>query len=128
MDKLHLAAMKKNSEAEIIAMHATGQNLNVKDYHGTTALHIATEFNYLNNVKVLLRCGANVRSRDCTGFEPVHTAARKGYEGILIELISFCPGIINATTDYGATPLHLACERQHSSLVSFLISRGAQVP
>ncbi len=45
----------------------------------TTPLHIASDMNHLDCLRVLLRSGIRVNVQDSTGDTPLHKAARQGH-------------------------------------------------
>jgi len=57
----------------------------------------------------------------------LHYAAEKGKHRA-VEFLVNSPGVkINASTDFGSTPLHLACEQGHWRVVKILIEQDAKV-
>lgn len=95
-------------------------NLDLKDKHGRTCLHLACK--YTNSspeiVELLLdaktRC--NVDSKDEEGMTALHYACKAGNTGCLRVLINCKRNATTSLTDNaGATPLHLACNHQQNS-------------
>ncbi|XP_053174713.1 protein phosphatase 1 regulatory subunit 12A isoform X1 [Scomber japonicus] len=74
-----------------------------------TALHVAAAKGYIEVLKVLLKCGVDVDSRDSDGWTPLHAAAHWGQEEVCTLLAdSMCDmGAINIV---GQTPLDVADE------------------
>src|SRR5262249_26441167 len=71
------------------------------------ALHIACDCEKLRSVKVLIRHGASVHSRDSWGATPLHTAAAKANASIVQFLIANGADR-NAKDSNGCVPLHSA--------------------
>ncbi|CAK6961475.1 protein phosphatase 1 regulatory subunit 12A isoform X3 [Scomber scombrus] len=74
-----------------------------------TALHVAAAKGYIEVLKVLLKCGVDVDSRDSDGWTPLHAAAHWGQEEVCTLLTdNMCDmGAINIV---GQTPLDVADE------------------
>jgi ankyrin repeat protein len=64
-------------------------DVNTKNKHGTTALHIAALSISDNNdmIKLLVKAGADLMAIDRNGFTLLHCAAYKGHFAILVELL-----------------------------------------
>lgn len=76
---------------------------------GYTSLHLAARYGYRQLAISLIRKGARVNDRDCSGATTIHVAACHNHSG-LIHLFSqrTVGGDINAKTLNGSTPLHSA--------------------
>ena len=76
---------------------------------GYTSLHLAARYGHRQLAISLIRKGARVNDRDCTGATTIHVAACHNHSG-LIHLFSHptVGGDINAKTLNGSTPLHSA--------------------
>jgi ankyrin repeat protein len=103
-----------------------------RDAFGRTALHIAAEAGETHRVQQLLAAGADVdaqvrsdenRNSDW-GNTPLHLAALNGHEEVVRLLVSRRANV-NAASDRGATPLHLAVE--HPQVMRQLLAAGANV-
>ncbi|XP_042608593.1 protein phosphatase 1 regulatory subunit 12A-like isoform X1 [Cyprinus carpio] len=74
-----------------------------------TALHVAAAKGYIEVLKVLLKCGIDVDSRDSDGWTAFHAAAHWGQEEACILLAEhMCD--MNAVNNVGQTPLDVADE------------------
>ncbi|XP_028970936.1 protein phosphatase 1 regulatory subunit 12A isoform X2 [Esox lucius] len=72
-----------------------------------TALHVAAAKGYIEVMKVLLKCGLDVDSRDVDGWTPLHAAAHWGQEEVCSLLAdSMCD--MAALNNVGQTPLEVA--------------------
>ncbi|XP_073677305.1 protein phosphatase 1 regulatory subunit 12A [Garra rufa] len=74
-----------------------------------TALHVAAAKGYIEVLKVLLKCGIDVDSRDSDGWTAFHAAAHWGQEETCVLLAEhMCD--MNAVNNVGQTPLDVADE------------------
>ena len=69
----------------------------------------------------------SVYTRDEEGCTALHLAARYGQVGVLKVLLE-AGSIINSGNHDGATPLHLACQRNHADTVALLLASPAIDP
>ncbi|KAF5403569.1 hypothetical protein PHET_02981 [Paragonimus heterotremus] len=125
---LHLAAKRgrvKAAQQLIFAqpkdVHATGQN-------NLTPLHVATHYNHLRVVSLLLDNGAEVDCRAGNGYTPLHIAAKQNHLDIATLLLAHESDqgqSVNAESRSGFTPLHLAAQEGHTDMVSLLLQHGA---
>lgn len=58
-------------------------NLNLKDIHGKTPLHVACQFNRADIAKLLLSMGPDIRIKDNMGNTPLHYACMNGSSDII---------------------------------------------
>lgn len=80
---LHWAALSGWSYADTPFSSKQRAMVNIQDFDGCTALHLAAENRNLSAAKFLLKEGANRLLRDKYGRTPVHTAAEFGSRAIL---------------------------------------------
>jgi len=82
-------------------------NLNTRDEHGRTSLHLAAQYGTPETVLMLLDIGENIETRDRDGNTPLHTAAQYGTpETVLVLLDAGAdPKVRNGD---GMTPADLA--------------------
>lgn len=88
---------------------ANSGDINAKDNDGITQLHIAAANGYVSVVKYLVEHGADVDSRDCDYWTPLHGAACWGtlQHAKVIELLVQAGADINAKTLNGEAPLDI---------------------
>jgi uncharacterized protein len=94
---------------------------------GWTPLHLAAFFAEEGVAAELLTRGADVHARSTNGTAntPLHAAlAGRGDEAVVRRLVE-AGADVNAPSDGGWTPLHLAASRGSVALVDYLLSRGA---
>lgn len=82
--------------------------INSTDEYRMDALHLASEKNSIESVKVLLKAGYNPNRRDLDDETPLHKAAQKGNHRICELLIKHKSDVNMVNTPRNATPLHLA--------------------
>ncbi|KAL1516588.1 hypothetical protein ABEB36_000483 [Hypothenemus hampei] len=59
------------------------KSVSVNEAHpktGATALHVAAAKGYIEVIKILLQCGADIDAQDVDGWSPIHAAAHWGQE------------------------------------------------
>jgi len=120
---LHSAS--RNGRVEMIQLLCNnGANVNLRDIEGKTALYIASE---AGNTAVV-RCLLHMPNIDPTitsnihDYAPIHVAAEAGNPEIVQLLLEHTPNLINTTTDYGDTALHLACEYEKTDTAKIIIA------
>lgn len=75
-----------------------------------TSLHLACYSPDIEIVEELLRRGADPSLRDFNGKIPLHIAIVQSTEQVVKTLLLFLGTSVCATDNFGATPLHLACD------------------
>lgn len=122
---LHLAA--ERGEERIVKLLLAKVELQALCHRDQTALHSCAWGGSASVLKLLLRHGSNVNSRDEDGNTPLHVAARTGFEGV-VKLLLGVPAIsINAKGYCGLTPLHYAALNGHEAITRLLVTHGAEV-
>ncbi|XP_077289657.1 uncharacterized protein LOC143913633 [Arctopsyche grandis] len=80
----------------------------------------------LDEIRILLACGAKVNEPVTQGLRPLHYAIWQRYvEATRLLLVRGCD--VNARDDCGYSALHLSAEHGYSELVDLLLSSGAAV-
>jgi len=97
-----------------------------EDNIGFTPLLLATVYNRLPNMKVIIKAGADLTHAEQDGDTALHFAADKNNveaANLLLE-----KGIdINTTDKHGWTALHIAAREGHKEIVQFLIDRNIDI-
>lgn len=92
-----------------------------------TPLHYAVTYRELGTAKLLIERGADVSSRDTTGYTPLHiTSLFRRCDGAkLAELLLESGADITARDDFGDTPLHTAAIFGCGDVAKVLLEHGA---
>jgi ankyrin len=113
--------------ARLLLQHLGKQELKATNKEGQTALHAAAWSGDEDIVSFLLGQGAVPSSRDKTKATPFILACEEGWVGAARMLLQHVgPQALQEADDRGMTALHLAANRGHEEMSTFLISEGAQ--
>jgi len=113
-----------------------GADVNCANYQLDTPLHQAARSGRIELAKLLLSLGADAHRKNHEGRQPLHQACEQGHKSIVHLILSDAinpPLSVLECDDAGWSPLHLAClgafpeHQSHTSIVEFLLSRGANV-
>ncbi|EAY07342.1 ankyrin repeat protein, putative [Trichomonas vaginalis G3] len=111
---------------QIIVNNKHGININDKDKHGQTALHITVSNNSKETAELLISHGANINEKDDDGRTALHiTASNNSIE--TAELLISHGANINEKDDDGRTALHYAARKNSKETAEVLISHGANI-
>uniref|UniRef100_M8BZV3 Serine/threonine-protein phosphatase 6 regulatory ankyrin repeat subunit B n=1 Tax=Aegilops tauschii TaxID=37682 RepID=M8BZV3_AEGTA len=153
---LHYSAAKGHHEIVSLLIE-TGVDINLRNCRGQTALMQACLYGHWKVVQILVLFKANIHKKDCfSGATAIHFAALKGhtrcirliaadYVPSLPDFWSIMRGtatgetnkeafdaanlqrLVNAKSDGGVTPLHLAALHGHAESLQLLLDLGASV-
>ncbi|XP_050696672.1 transient receptor potential cation channel subfamily A member 1 homolog [Eriocheir sinensis] len=101
--------------------------LNAIDCYGFPPLHAAVLSGNKGAMDLLRKAGAAMDKRNEEQDTLLHLAARKGYTGILTELIPRCMTLLNSENEDLDTPLHVSSRLGHEGAVAALLEAGADV-
>ena len=87
---------------------------------GYTPLHLAARYGHLEVAILLIRKGARLDERDCTGATPVHVAACHNHANLI-------GGNLNIKTSNGSTPLHSAAACGAVEIIDYLLYKKASL-
>jgi ankyrin repeat protein len=112
-----------------------GKSLDVVDEDGGTFLTFSSAFHHDENVKLLLRNGANVNAKDGDGSTALHSALFLKSKPLKVlnttKLLVSHGAKLNVKDQYGDTPLHVACSLSRNKdileIVQYLVSKGANM-
>ena len=110
--------------AELLFDH--GADVDVRDEHNMTPLHLAARQGQINIAKLLLERGADVNAQAEHGLTPLYLAAYNGHPKTAALLLERGADV-NARNAYGETPLHAAIVQGHSQTVELLLASDADV-
>jgi len=97
---------------------------NEKDYTGVTALMEASEYGYIEIVKLLLTANADLNAKDTYGFTALHKAIG-GQQNTIVKLLIEAGADINATDNENWTPLTWCAVVKNHEAAKLLIKQGA---
>ena len=87
---------------------------------GYTPLYLAALYGHLEAAILLIRKGAQLDDRDCTGATPIHVAACPNRANLI-------GGNINVKTSNGSTPLHSAAACGVVGIIDYLLYKKASL-
>lgn len=119
---LHAAAWEGNAEP---VAHADRNDLEARDEHGRTPLHVATFARQRDVIRALARAGADLGALDRDRYDAVTIAAVAGDEETLAVLLEAGAGTGLVTSPYDGTALIAAAHLGHDGVVRRLIAAGA---
>eukprot|EP00762_Andalucia_godoyi_P007110 ANDGO_01857.mRNA.1 Putative glutaminase 3 len=77
-------AAAKDDVSEVRRLLARKVDINMGDYDGRTALHLAASSGHLEIVRILMHAGADPNSRDRWGSTPIDDASRQGFQRCIL--------------------------------------------
>ncbi|XP_068244426.1 inversin-like [Palaemon carinicauda] len=123
---LHHAAHHSNQKClQALLKYASPGTLDTVDHKKRTPLHWAAAYGSDENVKLLIKQGANNLMPDQEGKTPLHWAAMckaPGAKGCVRTLISAAPSSVNWQDFDGITALHLAVALTRLDAVDIILS------
>ncbi|CAG9537301.1 unnamed protein product [Cercopithifilaria johnstoni] len=135
---LHMAATGGHSKIVKILLE-NGANAEDENAHGMTALHLGAKNGYIPILNVFDQSLWKKCSKK-TGLNALHIAAYYGNSDFVMEMLKYVPASLRSeppiynhhvvkefASEYGFTPLHLAAQSGHDSLVRMLLNQGVQV-
>jgi len=119
---LHIAVQERASPSIITTILELGARQSMVDAEGKTALRLALDLDELKTAELLANSGGDVFAAARDGKSPVEIALSKGADAVKA---LFSGAAINSRDSSGNTVLHYAAKQGDASLVSLLISLGA---
>jgi ankyrin only family protein len=103
------------------------QDLEQWNYDGEMCVHLASKYNHLDVLRLLVKFGANVNAREGkSGWTPLHFAVENNNQ-IMANYILECPQInVEAETYGGLTAYQLAVLMENDNLLQDLLKGGAE--
>ena len=119
----YFAAPDNQTSTTIRCLLDLGANINAGDRLGESALYIATAYQHIDSVKLLLQRGADVNAElKYSGTTPLHVAI----PAAALYLLEYGANP-NALADIVATPLHCVLHRPDPILIDLLLENGAEI-
>jgi len=132
---LHMAAYQGLFKVAQMLLQRDGavkKHVNARNKKGQTALHLASEYHYPRIVALLLKVGLDVDAQDNDNMTPLLLASGRDTfddaRGTATAQVLLEHGAsVHVRNKNGQTPLHLASQCHHSSIVALLLKFGADV-
>ncbi|XP_065062546.1 serine/threonine-protein phosphatase 6 regulatory ankyrin repeat subunit A-like isoform X2 [Rhopilema esculentum] len=121
---LHIAATTRNAllSKELLQSHAEEQLKAVNKEYLDTPLHVAARHKDVDIIKILVDNGANVAEKNTDGQTVLHIACSVGDEAT-VKYLHSVKANPNIHDKLNRTPLHVATEGGHSSIIEILIDK-----
>ena len=109
----------------ILAIPQYRGKLSKTDKEGNTALHIASSYNSIKSVQLIVSADKSlVAARNNSGETPLHLASQKRHTEIVSILLECNPAIVSIKDDDGCLPLHsITALTGDSKLVKILLEK-----
>lgn len=122
---MHAAAAR--GDLATLRRHVEGNaQLDLRDAHGYTAIHVAARENQVEAVDLLIQHGISPSIQGPLNLQPIHLAAREGHTRMVRHLLD--SGVpVNTQDLIGATPLHWAADQNQMDVARLLLDCGADV-
>jgi ankyrin len=124
--------LKSGDGVSIVRLLARrGADVNIRDKHHLTPLHVASYRQHLKSVRVLLDLGASFSAEDSQGRTPLHHVLEGPFiseDGAgVVQLLVKRGAEVNTPDNNDITPLHIASYRRKLKSVRVLLNLGADI-
>lgn len=116
------SAARNNDVDQVEALIKDGVNINQQNKYCHSALHVASARGYEEIVDILLKAGANMRTRCRDGYTPIEVAITYDRANIIVRLLEAGSDINQCT--HGETLLHVAAGNRRVNSVRVLLDHG----
>lgn len=123
--KINQYEAKELQEAKILLENAA--NVNEKNGHGQTILHLGASKKNVKLMKLFLKYKADVNIEDKSGKTVLNDAARYSNFEIIQLVVNHGADVNNASNFDGSTPLHEVCSNNDKRSIKFLLRKGANI-
>ena len=124
---LGLVLINQNSNDISLIKTYLKSTIDAIDYQGNTKLTKACKDGNIEDVKIMLKLGADANGKDIDQWTPLHMAAIKGHFEIAKLLIQNGADIDAKSEYHKETPLHFAVLYGYSKIAELLLQNGADV-
>ncbi|XP_033227086.1 tyrosine-protein kinase Shark isoform X2 [Belonocnema kinseyi] len=124
---LHRATIQQNYTIVSELLKCGYRNLEAKNQHGQTAVHLAAMQGVDEILKKLIESKASVNCRDSAGYTPLHYACQSNFPNTVRILILGGANVQTRHTATGMVPLHEAACRGLKDVIEVLLSLNAPV-
>jgi len=122
---LHVAALKGNTNL-VSLLIKKGANKESINKNSSTPLHLAVSSGSVSTVSTLIQQRANKEALNQDQWTPLHVVAYLSPNSA-IALALLQSGVnMDVLSTSGKTPLHYACEKNHTNIVELLVQHGAK--
>jgi ankyrin repeat protein len=119
------AAAARGDAGEIARLVAKGTDVNTRDGHQRTALHVAAHGGHKEAIRALIKGGADPNALDARRYDIVTIAAVRDDEDMVRLAISLGSDPKAITSPYDGTALIAAAHLGHDGVVRALVDAGA---
>lgn len=120
-----LFAAAHRGDVATIRKLATRENVDARDGHGRTALHVATHARKIEAMEALVAAGADPRAKDSRNYDAITIAAVADSAETMSAAIRLGGNAKEITSPYLGTALIAAAHLGHDEVVRRLIKAGA---
>ncbi|CAN9506114.1 unnamed protein product [Ophioblennius macclurei] len=110
--------------------HATLGHINYLDKSNSSPLHLAVRGGNIDTIRLCISTGAKIDQQQNDKSTPLHLACTQGATEVvklMLSSVDHVEDVINLTDGAHQTPLHRATIFDHTELVEYLISLGADL-
>ncbi len=121
---LHLKeAILKNDQTALADL--TAELASITDFEGRSLMHYGASIRDPFYVIAFIQSGFAFPEEDHQGYRPIHYAAMEGNSEVVQALLSYRREDLNVKNKSGATPMIVAIQHGHFSIVKHLLQSGA---
>ena len=121
---LFYAASRGHIDCCALLMDHHDDWIDIGDRKGDTPLHVATFYQHVGVVRLLLQSAADVNARNKNGYAPLHVALSYEVAALLIEFSAD----VMAVDKKGRTPLFCACAEKRMECVQYYCEQAHDHP
>ncbi|KAI1209023.1 uncharacterized protein F4807DRAFT_428541 [Annulohypoxylon truncatum] len=104
-----------------------GVDINAKDKHGQTALHIAINRDHEGMARLLIDHGADTNAKDKKGRTPLNSLSGSEKSESFVKMLVDHDAEVNTRDYLGKTPLFIAVEHYRLGLINSLLDHGVDI-